>query len=102
MDDSRERRRGWARRLHVVQGGSQRSVGSVARIQPGRKSLAQVKAEFGFDPADDFEPGFGMQGLKWGHWLEPDDEKRYVTFRFFCPPEHLQALHLSGRFPVGS
>jgi hypothetical protein len=43
---------------------------------------AEIRAEFGFDPAAD------------PNW--PGDH------RFRCPPEHLEAIYGSSRFPLGS
>jgi len=44
--------------------------------------VAEIKSEFGFDPSAD---------KRWGE-----------VFAFACPPEHLDAIYGSERFPLGS
>ncbi len=63
---------------------------------------AEIKAEFGFDPADDFDPGPGLRHLEWGEWFETDRGDRYQVFEFLCPSEHLDAIYGSERWPLGS
>ena len=52
----------------------------------------QVLAEFGFSP--DGDP----------RWGEPYDYVHfgYTSYSFHCPPEHLDAIYGSDRFPMGS
>lgn len=52
----------------------------------------QIKAEFGYDPADD--PG-------WGEQVEFQGEN-FTSYGFHCPPEHLDAIYGNDRFPMGS
>ena len=54
---------------------------------------AQVKAEFGFDPADDFDSGAELGREKWGEWVETKYGELLQNFRFLCPPEHLEAIY---------
>lgn len=55
----------------------------------------EIKAEFGFDPRErpgDFTiPGHAPSPMTW-------EQHR----AFHCPPEHLDAIYASGRWPMGS
>jgi hypothetical protein len=51
-----------------------------------------IRQEYGFDPSLD-------DG--WGVPLDVDG-RRHIMFQFFCPPEHLDAIYGSSRFPLGS
>jgi hypothetical protein len=57
---------------------------------------AEIKEEFGYDPSED-------EG--WGRLVTPHPgpfDKPFVLHEFHCPPEHLDAIYSSGRWPMGS
>lgn len=56
---------------------------------------AQIKAEFGFDPSQTLARDVG-DGRPFHGWNED------FGWAFHCPPEHLDAIYGSGRFPMGS
>ena len=61
---------------------------------------ATIKAEFGFDPSDD--PHWGGAPTMVGPFGEDLEDPFGRVYRFHCPPEHLDAIHGSDRFPLGS
>jgi hypothetical protein len=63
---------------------------------------AEIKDEYGFDVADEYDPGPGVRRWAWGEWLETEDGQRFQVFAFFCPPEHIDAIYGSDRWPLGS
>ena len=64
---------------------------------------AQIKAEFGFDPADDYDPGPNLRRVPWGEEFELETGRRFRSYSFECPPEHLDAIYGDPhRWPIGS
>jgi hypothetical protein len=66
---------------------------------------AEIKAEFGLDVADEYdEPG--VLPIKFGTWREVNGRgepcEPWQDLRFFCPPEHIDAIYGSERWPLGS
>jgi hypothetical protein len=77
----------------------------------------KIKAEFGFDPAKHPgvpidqpvpESGHGSQPT-WGRFVAWDEDEAarfgepgFLSYSFHCPPEHLDAIYGSDRFPLGS
>ena len=65
---------------------------------------AEIKDRFGFDPCQDPQWGDG----RWHEVVElriadePIEDLFGRTYRFHCPPEHLDAIYGSGRWPMGS
>jgi hypothetical protein len=64
------------------------------------KFAQEIRAEFGFDPSDDELWGGPpiMLGLNGEHWADLFDRIYY----FHCPPEHLDEIYGSDRWPMGS
>ena len=67
----------------------------------------QVIDEFGFDVAKmprrlgDEIPAPGT--CTWGAWFPADEHgEGFFSYGFYCPAEHLDALYMSERFPLGS
>ena len=64
-----------------------------------QKFVDEIRAEFGFDPSAD--PDWGT-----GYWYVPDagrcPDPFGRTLMFLCPPEHLDAIYGSQRWPMGS
>lgn len=64
----------------------------------------QIKTEFGIDVAgdpcqpvgEDFAPPFSKHSWTRPGWTEE------MGWRFWCPPEHLDAIYGDTRFPMGS
>ncbi len=56
-----------------------------------------IRTEFGFDPTRDEGWGVLIDPADFGRSAEP-----HTLYQFFCPPEHLDAIYGSGRFPLGS
>jgi hypothetical protein len=54
--------------------------------------VRQIEAEFGFNPALD---------PRWGEQIDGDDLS-FISYRFHCPAEHLDAIYGTSRFPMGS
>jgi hypothetical protein len=64
---------------------------------------AQIKEEFGFDPSAD--PAWNTTLMNGGYDGSPDgpfEDPFGRTHWFICPPEHLDAIYGSDRFPLGS
>jgi hypothetical protein len=60
----------------------------------------QIKAEFGFDPSAD--PHWGGAPVMVGPHGEDLEDPFGRVYLFRCPPEHLDAIYRSDRFPLGS
>jgi hypothetical protein len=59
-----------------------------------QKFAEEIKAEFGFDPSED---------KSWGEVIADDEAgDAFTSYRFHCPPEHLDAIYGNGRWPLGS
>jgi hypothetical protein len=60
----------------------------------------EIRTEFGFDPsADELWDGPGiMVGPNGERWADVWDR----THQFLCPPQHLDAIYGSQRWPMGS
>lgn len=56
--------------------------------------IEEIRVEFGFDPSADPE---------WDVLIPGDDNSGgFISFAFHCPPEHLDAIYGTSRFPMGS
>jgi hypothetical protein len=64
--------------------------------------VAEILAEFGFDPSADpaWRSNLLSGGYDGGDVLYEDPFGR--SYWFHCPPEHLDAIYTSDRWPMGS
>lgn len=72
---------------------------------------AEIKTKFGFDPAGSsptqFQTGWHDDSCDCGkdyHWTAAEADAKHWTEQrqFYCPPEYLDEIYSSDRWPMGS